>query len=110
MFSKIMWTICIFGILLGVNGLIQQKVAPAVADAQLRANPNLSPVVPPSVAAKPAGQIAQPKNTNYRTTNVTSEFLQNWSGWIITFIGILIYWPLWRKEIKVLVVKIKEGM
>lgn len=109
MYSKIMWSIVIFGILLGVNGLIQQKVAPAVADAQLRANPNLSPVVPSEVSSKPAGQSASTGKTSYRTTNVTSEFLTNWTGWILTFIGILIYWPLWRKEIKVAIVKIKEG-
>lgn len=100
MFSKIMWTIVIFGILLGINGLIQQKVAPAVADAQLSNNVNLSPVVPPSISAKPAGQVPTAKTTSYRTTNVTSEFLTNWSGWLITFVGILIFWPMWRKDIK----------
>lgn len=109
MFGKIMWTVVIISILLGVNTIIQQKVAPIVADAQLRSNPNLSPVVPEFITVKPAGQEPSVSTTSTRTTILTSNFLQNWLGWILTFIGILIFWPMWRKDIEKGIKFITEG-
>lgn len=110
MFSKIMWSIVILAVLAGINTVIQQKVAPGVMDAQIKSNPNLVPVVPVDVANRPSSQIKSSNTITTRTTTVTANFLYNTSGWIVSFVGLLIFWPLWRKEIKQVVVKIKEGM